>query len=115
MGQKRVSRWPPRLFTVTEFWRLAWIGDKRAPKNSTRRGFIRGETFSAISGDPDISCFLLLDDSVNELLLSLGLGASRILTLAHLTIGLFAKGPIVERRFYAYGLRCWVDEARILG
>ena len=44
-----------------------------------------------------------------------GLGASRILTLAHLTIGLFAKGPIVERRFYAYGLRCWVDEARILG
>jgi hypothetical protein len=52
---------------------------------------------------------------LTELLLSLGLGASRILTLAHLTIGLFAKGPIVERRFYAYGLRCWVDEARILG
>ena len=41
------------------------------------------KTFSAISGDPDISCFLLLDDSVNELLLSLGLGVSRILTLAH--------------------------------
>jgi hypothetical protein len=59
--------------------------------------------------------FFLLDDPVNELFLSVGLGASRILTLAHPTIGLFAKGPIVERRFYAYGLRCWVDEARILG
>ncbi len=94
---------------------MAWIGDKRAPKNSTRRRFIRGETFSAISGDPDVPYFLLLDDHANELFLSVGLGASRILTLAHLTIGLFAKGRIVERRFYAYGLRCWVDEARILG
>ena len=43
-------------------------------------GFIRGKTFSAISGDPDIPYFLLLDDPVNELLLPVGLGADRILT-----------------------------------
>jgi hypothetical protein len=35
---------------------------------------------SAISGHPDIPCFLLLDDPANELLLSAGLGAHRILT-----------------------------------
>jgi hypothetical protein len=29
---------------------------------------------------PDIPCFLLLDDPIDELLLSLGLGARRILT-----------------------------------
>jgi hypothetical protein len=73
-----------------------------------------GNSASVIFGDPDIPCFLLLDDPANELLLPAGLGTSRILTLAHLTIGLFAKGPIVERRFYAYGLRCWIDKARIL-
>ncbi len=36
---------------------------------------------SAISGDPDIPYFLLLDDPANELFLSVGLGAHRILTL----------------------------------
>jgi hypothetical protein len=35
---------------------------------------------SAISGHPDIPCFLLLEDPINELLLSLGLGGRRILT-----------------------------------
>jgi hypothetical protein len=71
-----------------------------------REDSIHGKTSSAISGHPDVPCFLLLDDPANELFL--------LLTLAHLTIGLFAKGPIVQRRFYAYGLRCWVDKARIL-
>jgi hypothetical protein len=43
-------------------------------------GFIRDKTSSAISGNPDVPCFLLLDDPANELLLSIGLGADRILT-----------------------------------
>lgn len=82
---------------------------------TTPGGFIRGKTSSAISGHPDVPCFLLLDDLANELFLSLGLGANRILTLAPVTIGLFANAPIAQRRFDAYGLRCWVHKARILG
>jgi hypothetical protein len=34
----------------------------------------------AISGRPDVRCFLLLDDPANELFLSAGLGTDRILT-----------------------------------
>ena len=45
-----------------------------------REDSFRGKTSSAISSDPDIPCFLLLDDPANELLLSVGLGAYRILT-----------------------------------
>jgi hypothetical protein len=40
-----------------------------------------GKPVSAMSGDPDIPCFLLLNDPANELLLSVGLGAHRILVL----------------------------------
>ena len=58
--------------------RLAWICDMAA-KNDTGR-IIYGKSASAISGDPDILCFLLLDDPTNELFLSAGLGADRILT-----------------------------------
>ena len=42
-----------------------------------------GKPASAISGHPDIPCFLLLDDPANELFLPVGLGADRILTPAH--------------------------------
>ena len=41
---------------------------------------MHGKPASAISGDPDIPCFLLLDDPANELFLSAGLGVHRILT-----------------------------------
>jgi hypothetical protein len=47
---------------------------------------------SAISGHPDIPCFLLLDDPANELFLSAGLGAGRILT----SIGGSAKASCVQ-------------------
>ena len=53
-------------------------GERRA---TAPGGSIRGKNSSAISGDPDIPCFLLLNDPVNELFLSAGLGAYRILTL----------------------------------
>jgi hypothetical protein len=43
--------------------------------------FIRDKTSSAISGYPDVPCFLLFDDPANELFLSAGLGADRILTV----------------------------------
>jgi hypothetical protein len=36
---------------------------------------------SAISGHPDIPCFLLLDDPANKLFLSAGLGAHRIVAM----------------------------------
>jgi hypothetical protein len=49
-----------------------------AAKNNTGR-IIHGKPASAISGHPDIPCFLLLDDPANELFLSVGLGADRIL------------------------------------
>ena len=95
---------------------LAFALDSRyeAATKSTG-GIIHGKTTLAISCYPDIPCFLLLDDPANELLLSVGLGANRILTLAPVTIGLFANAPIAQRRFDAYGLRCWVHKARILG
>jgi len=64
-------------------WHLRYA----AAKNSTGR--IPGKPASAISGRPDIPCFLLLDDPANELLLPFGLGTNRIQTLALLTIGLF--------------------------
>jgi hypothetical protein len=41
-------------------------------------GIIHGKTSSAISGHPDIPCFLLLDDPANELLLPAGLGTGRL-------------------------------------
>ena len=44
-------------------------------------GFVRGKTFSAMSGYPHIPCVLLLDDPANELFLSAGLGADRVITL----------------------------------
>jgi hypothetical protein len=50
-----------------------------AAKNSTGR-IIYGKTSSAISGHPDVPCFLLLDHSANELLLPVRLSAGRILT-----------------------------------
>jgi hypothetical protein len=50
-----------------------------AANNGTGR-IIHGKPASAISADPDIPCFLLLDDPANELFLSLGLGADCILT-----------------------------------
>ena len=62
-------------------WRFAWICDMK-PRPTASGGFIRGKTSAAISGHPDIPCFLLLDDVGNELLLSVGLDANRILNLA---------------------------------
>jgi hypothetical protein len=50
-----------------------------AANNGTGR-IIHGKPASAISADPDIPCFLLLDDPANELFLSLGLGAGRVLS-----------------------------------
>jgi hypothetical protein len=61
-------------------WRFAWICDMK-PRPTASGGFIRGKTSAAISGHPDIPCFLLLDDPANKLLLSFGLGAHRILTV----------------------------------
>jgi hypothetical protein len=52
-----------------------------AAKNSAGR-IVHGNSASAISGHPDIPCVLLLDDPANELFLSAGLGADRILNLA---------------------------------
>ena len=49
-------------------------------RRQTPGGFSRGKTSSAISGHPHIPCVLLLDDLANELFLSAGLGARRILT-----------------------------------
>jgi hypothetical protein len=68
------SKWttPPELHTA----RLAFGVDLQYEAPG---GFIRGKTSSAISGHPDIPCFLLLDDPANELFLSVGLGADRIL------------------------------------
>jgi hypothetical protein len=43
-------------------------------------GSSNGKSVSAISGHRDIPCVLLLDDPANELFLSAGLGADRILT-----------------------------------
>jgi hypothetical protein len=51
-----------------------------AATNSTGR-IIHGKPASAISGHPDIPCFLLLDDPANEQLPSIGLGAHRVLIL----------------------------------
>jgi hypothetical protein len=51
-----------------------------AAKNSTGR-IIRGKTSSTNPGDRDIPYFLLLDDPANELFLSAGLGAYRVLIL----------------------------------
>jgi hypothetical protein len=48
-------------------------------EESTGR-IIHGKTSSAISGHPDIPCFLLLNDAANELFVSVGLGADCILT-----------------------------------
>jgi hypothetical protein len=66
------------------------------PATNSNRRIIHGKTTSAISGHPDIPCFLLLDDPANELFLSAGLGAGRILTPAHpkitLSAGPFEKG-----------------------
>jgi hypothetical protein len=58
-------------------WRLTWIYDMEQRRTAPGR-IIHGKTSSAISGDPDVSYFLLLDDPANELLLPFGLGADRI-------------------------------------
>jgi hypothetical protein len=53
--------------------------DLRYEAASNNTGRINpGKTSSAITGQPDIPCFLLLDDPADELLLSLGLGTHRI-------------------------------------
>ena len=49
----------------------------------------------AISGHPNIPCFLLLDDRANELLLAVGLGAGRVLTQAQITLPFPTLGKIV--------------------
>jgi hypothetical protein len=51
-----------------------WGSDKQH-----RGGSSNGEPASAISGHPDIPCFLLLDDPANEIFLPAGLGTDRIL------------------------------------
>jgi hypothetical protein len=48
-------------------------------KTTAPEGFIRGKTPSPVPGDPDIPSCLLLDDPINELLLSVGLCADRVL------------------------------------
>jgi hypothetical protein len=63
---------------VWRVWRLAWIYDMGSEEQQPEDH--HGKTSSAISGDPDIPCFLLFDEPANELLLSVGLGAGRILT-----------------------------------
>ena len=72
-------------------WRLTWIYDMGAANASSGR-IIHGKPASAISGHPDVPCFLLLDDTLNELFLSAGLGSDRILTLSIQTRLLFTTG-----------------------
>jgi hypothetical protein len=91
---------------------LAFGADLRyGQRRTTPGGFIRGKTSSAISGDPDIPYFLLLDDPANELFLSAGLGADRILSPAAQTTPLSdllqhcVKSPIsVRQRAYLFVL-----------
>jgi hypothetical protein len=53
-----------------------WGSDETAPG-----GFIHGKPASALSGHPDISRFLLLDDPADELFLPAGLGTDHIQAL----------------------------------
>ena len=48
---------------IVALWRLVWICDMRH-RRTAPGGFIHGKPASAISGHPDIPCFLLLDDSL---------------------------------------------------
>jgi hypothetical protein len=50
-----------------------------------------GKPVSAMSGNPDIPCFLLLNDPANELLLPAGLGTNRILMLDTALTGRWTK------------------------
>jgi hypothetical protein len=59
-------------------WHPARICDNGPAANNTGR-VIQGKTTSTIPGEPDIPCFLLVDDPANELLLPFGLGSHRIL------------------------------------
>ena len=47
----------------------------RSSEETAPGGFIHGKTSWAISGRPDIPCFLLLDNTADEPFLSVGLGA----------------------------------------
>jgi len=69
----------PQSDLTTGVWRLAWICDMRQRQTHREESSV-AKLSSAISGRPDIPCFLLLDDPANELLLSVGLGADCILT-----------------------------------
>jgi hypothetical protein len=92
-------------------WRLVSICDMGPGKNSIGR-IIRGKPASAISGDPDIFCFLLLDDLANELFLSAGLGSDRILNteqprprLPLLFLSILAPCPRIGRREFLPGVQ----------
>ena len=60
---------------------LAFDVDLRYEATNSTGRIIYGKPASAISGHPDIPYFLPLDDPADELFLSAGLGAYRILTL----------------------------------
>jgi len=51
-----------------------------AATSRTGEELVHGKPASAIFGDPDVPCLLLLNDPANEQLLPVGLGAYRILT-----------------------------------
>jgi hypothetical protein len=53
---------------------VVWRGFTIGAARTAPGGIIRGKTFSAISGRPDIPCFLLLGDPANELLLTRWIG-----------------------------------------
>jgi hypothetical protein len=60
---------------------LAFAMDLRygSQRRTAAGGFIYGKPSSAISGDADIPCCVLLDDPADELFLSAGLSTHRIL------------------------------------
>src|SRR5262245_29279132 len=71
---RAISRWEP------DVWRGFAIraNDEQHRRDSFIHG-IHGKTASATFGDPDVSCFLLLDDPANELFLSVRLGTDCVL------------------------------------
>jgi hypothetical protein len=65
---------------------------------------IYDKSASAISGDPYISCFLLLDDAADELRLSPGLGAGRVITrLGETQLGMKAAYCFVSAFWFLVG------------
>src|SRR5262249_50676828 len=66
-----------RAISSSVAWRLAWIRYMRHRR--TASGGSSTASLLRLSRWPDISCFLLLDDPANELLLSVRLGTDCVL------------------------------------